>query len=1402
MVDYSADFEAAGLKPVPSTTTSSWPVQNTPVVDGVAGLPDQTVSAKLSPGDVGYKPQAGADSGAPAGQGDYSDDFKAAGLVPIAPPSAPAAPALPPSGGPAAAGAHMPAPVVPPVPGAPPAPPGPAAAAPEAPVQEGPSNAKVLMAGLAQGGWGALAAIPNATNWLFNLPIKGINAATGADLPTLSTDVAGDVSRVLAGATGGLSPYDVHPEGIRQRALMAMAQAPGLVAGFGLGGAGLAGAAGVIGEALPALAGVAKVAGGVGQTMAEAPAVSSVRIPGTAGLPSALQRLPVPSAMGTIPVAVGQAGQSIGEDLSPEWAKPYVGMFANMGLTGLTAGLAMGTPAAIKVAGDVLQRVGVGKQSFPSASGPVRATPRQAAAVGQEINTAAGGGDLLLKLQTQAAIRGRIVEIDNALADPKIPQADADALRDERRLLVPESGELVPGARPTLAQVAGLPGGPKMSEEQLSGLTGYETGARLKNKEAFIAAEGRNNSKRLAALRGQADQGADTKPFGDHYTQRMADLETATQEVVADATRKLRETYERGDNQQEQHEAASALRNVLAAARAVQDRMMKDEAAAIDPDGTARFDIGPAISQGRATLDGIKMDFPEAVQRIGEIDHELSGLLHFGSKEGLPLEMRQRVEELERERIGYQAMIDTGATLHPAVEKMARALAGMQRVIPLRAHQVVRSNISKAIQEVAANQAIGVHSPAMAQLMGMKAAMDRSLAEAVDRAVGKGGPKVGKLIDDLVSRAERDVEPAVMRVPKEPTRLTDFIKANGGIQDPGGDVLAMIGGRRFARGLINARGMTQDDLAHKAWEQGYFPEHTERPDINALLDKLASDIRGAPQYSYQDAAEVTEYNRVLGQNDEVDRLAHQHGIDPAKMSRKQFYDAVAAKVSAADEQRIVDTAAAGANASYEAAVRDAADEGWAEYRPVHDEGAPRTQEDLERELEQEHDANPAAPGAAGGQGSGAVGGGAAPVQGGGGQAGRGAGAAGGGAAQGNGTQFPGENISPEVAKRGADFLKNYAQFKRTYDEGAVGNVLATDRFGTDRLPDIDAAKPIFRRGKVDPAAVEQFKAAVGGDEAALQLARNYLASELRFDGIVDPATGVLNKAKFATWARGRMAAAKQLGGNLAQQIGDHASAQDMYDKAVADQGEAIKKYQSGQTAQVLKAVAEHGDPVQVVERAMASNDPTKLSELVRQTAGNKDAREGLKRMVVDWVDREMQSAVKSGEDENLLASKKFRDKVARFDTPIEALFGRDGADVFRNVAEDMNAQGQKTTATPGSPTVPYGIEAIKHAAVHHSPTAMGVIAGTLLGHVAEHVVGVPFLGEGGLMLGSVIGRGLQQAGIKTEADLRKAALLDPSGLGRLLLERVKPGEAPSMSLMKRIGQRVQVGLAVNAMRHR
>jgi endonuclease YncB( thermonuclease family) len=96
-------------------------------------------------------------------------------------------------------------------------------------------------------------------------------------------------------------------------------------------------------------------------------------------------------------------------------------------------------------------------------------------------------------------------------------------------------------------------------------------------------------------------------------------------------------------------------------------------------------------------------------------------------------------------------------------------------------------------------------------------------------------------------------------VPKAgPLDMVGWLRSQGGLRDQGGELASMgitnnaarrgmdfVGPEtRFGPMVNNEQGMSLDDAALAAWEAGYFPEHTARPDINTFLEALGETYNG------------------------------------------------------------------------------------------------------------------------------------------------------------------------------------------------------------------------------------------------------------------------------------------------------------------------------------------------------------------------------------------------------------------------------------------------------------------------------------------------------------------------------------------------------------------------------
>lgn len=198
----------------------------------------------------------------------------------------------------------------------------------------------------------------------------------------------------------------------------------------------------------------------------------------------------------------------------------------------------------------------------------------------------------------------------------------------------------------------------------------------------------------------------------------------------------------------------------------------------------------------------------------------------------------------------------------------------------------------------------GLGKPIDAEIRGI---FDRMLAVAPDARETVIAPE--RAFASAVEEVK--ASPLFAKVPKEPTRLTEFLRrptvqfagtihetrTPGGLLDPGGDVAAIIGGPKGRPGLINnTSGLHLDHAALRAWEEGYFHDQGQRPTINDLLDKISEDVNGNPQYSMHDLEAVQAYKDAIAHNEEVQRLSDQHGISTRGKTREQFFDEVRAKM--------------------------------------------------------------------------------------------------------------------------------------------------------------------------------------------------------------------------------------------------------------------------------------------------------------------------------------------------------------------------------------------------------------------------------------------------------------------------------------------------------------------------
>lgn len=332
-------------------------------------------------------------------------------------------------------------------------------------------------------------------------------------------------------------------------------------------------------------------------------------------------------------------------------------------------------------------------------------------------------------------------------------------------------------------------------------------------------------------------------------------------------------------------------------------------------------------------------------------------------------------------------------------------------------------------------------------------------------------PAVARVKDELAAtvtaaKAARGPNPytAIPRRNRAPVDAVRLLASKGGIR-PDGDLRAMGADQvnvPFVGKLVRPGGMSLNTA--REWLHGLGYPLEDPTDDRSVLGVIDEHISGRPTYAGGDQADQLEREAIQAHNAEIDRLAGEHGIDPAGKTYAEFFDEVSRRAEAPAEN-----VAAEQDTAYGELERLAPD--WAV-----DEGEPRSLEDTEREYRQAEDA-----GALGGAEEGGGGPEPAADRTGGGEAGvgpgiRGAGAGRGGEAEGgSGEAPPALEFSPRpprnVGGQGDIFTGEQPEPQpRTEPEPTIrSDRRQVDMFGTsDAAVQAQAARDQAGRGGINP----------------------------------------------------------------------------------------------------------------------------------------------------------------------------------------------------------------------------------------------------------------------------------------------------------------------------------------------
>jgi hypothetical protein len=147
--------------------------------------------------------------------------------------------------------------------------------------------------------------------------------------------------------------------------------------------------------------------------------------------------------------------------------------------------------------------------------------------------------------------------------------------------------------------------------------------------------------------------------------------------------------------------------------------------------------------------------------------------------------------------------------------------------------------------------------------------------------------------------------------------LSDFLTNRGGVRESGGELGARDIGARSRPGLFRRNGgMSQEDATLAAWEAGYFPGQTMRPDPDMLRSALEEDLTGTPRYKESDMDAAADLGQQADVAQDFTDALDDLGIDWQKASP----DEIRARIDEMTEDPV---------------DRSAAAENWREFRRAY-----------------------------------------------------------------------------------------------------------------------------------------------------------------------------------------------------------------------------------------------------------------------------------------------------------------------------------------------------------------------------------------------------------------------------------------------------------------------------------
>ena len=921
------------------------------------------------------------------------------------------------------------------------------------------------------------------------------------------------------------------------------------------------------------------------------------------------------------------------------------------------------------------------------------------------------------------------------LAGRKIFNAASDpgAVRDA---LNEDAPLLVPDSYPTTFQATGD-----------QGLGNLERAVAKENSDRFIKRSNDQNKARADAL-GALQPNGDPEAPGRWFRQQLADIDARGDQAVAraqsraqGATDALGNAPPVGADAQESAlqsfggRLQQGLDQPNQAAKAAVSKLY----AAVDPDGTLAVDMKPF----RSAVADIVKDRP---QNLGPLPGEAGAV--FSVSQLQPAVQKFSEVGALRQRIGDAMATERRANGQSQTYRYLTMLrSALDDTLAGAANSVGADRGASAIiaGHDATNPALAISNRSASDGAGSQVSFGHygpSGAAAVSERAGNAMPggSVGGLAGGNRGVAAGTADALIPQTARnlKPQSLHDWLISKGGVQDEGGEFrsqdLDKVHHRAGGR-LVNPRGMEQDYAREAAIEEGFLPQHAT---INDFKDAVTSR---QPVYRPEDTAAANARSQERTQAWQEDE-ARYNARDNVNVAAEQ----AGVRLSPAEREHATDLHMQGTHP--DDAIQQAA--------------ASTEARAFDRNAQYNNFGSPGVPLAA-----------------------RQADLA-----------IPETGLKPnfdEAAlqrRRTADAA--HAERMQTFGPKVpgVGPVLQVgDRPGEFKMPASSVPANLFSPGAAGAERIQAVQRAAVGNPQVMRDLQDYAAFSFR--RAAENADGTVDPTKAERWLKAHSEVMGSFPG-MRDRFGNAVAARQAMDEAAARKVAQVKDYQ---TAAVSRMMGD-ADPVSTVGRILKSDTalPT-MRELASKTAGDPEARAGLRRAVVEHVLDNLRSNALAG-NERLLKNDAFQTFARKTPQALRTVFSADEVQNIKNVAADY-ARSQKSvsgTKLPGGSNTAQDLAAGEHHGSHGPSMLNSVLAMEAGGELVGHLSG----GMGKLigMAGTVIGNALRSSGLEKLDNLVTEAMLNPA-LAKTLLAKVPQSQSSARGMAKIIAGQIQA-LGINS----